>query len=87
MSLPVPSPLVNRVLATVVMCFLVRSRYTEQAAVSAVVFHVTHMILSVILKWVLVQRFDQVDGVCYTTSWLGFRKQVKTPRLTPKVAL
>lgn len=47
-----------------------------QAAVSAVVFHVSHMGLSVILKWVLVQRFSAVDGVCCTTSWFGFRKQV-----------
>ncbi|CAN0332812.1 unnamed protein product, partial [Laminaria digitata] len=49
-------------------------------AVSAVVFHVTHMVLSVCLKWILVQRFVQVDGVCRTTSWLGFRKQI-TDRL------
>ncbi|CBJ29686.1 non-ribosomal peptide synthetase modules [Ectocarpus siliculosus] len=55
-------------------------RVLALAAVSAVVFHVTHMVLSVILKWVLVQRFSQVEGVCCTTSWLGFRKQI-TDRL------
>ncbi|CAM9154206.1 unnamed protein product, partial [Sphacelaria rigidula] len=50
------------------------------AAVSAVVFHLCHMVLSVCLKWILVQRFSPVDGVCHTTSWLGFRKQI-TDRL------
>ena len=61
--------------------YLARRRFPfpfarAQAAVSAVVFHVTHMVLSVILKWALVQRFSEVDGVCCTTSWFGFRKQV-----------
>lgn len=36
----------------------------------------SHMALSVVLKWLLVQRFSEVDGVCCTTSWFGFRKQV-----------
>lgn len=34
------------------------------------------MALTVLLKWVLVQRLSQVDGVVLTTSWLGLRKQV-----------
>lgn len=56
------------------LCFVATSR---QAAISAVVFHISHMVLSVVLKWVLVQRFSEVDGVCCTTSWFGFRKQVR----------
>ncbi|CAM9583172.1 unnamed protein product, partial [Discosporangium mesarthrocarpum] len=50
------------------------------AAVSAVVFFVTHMVVSVALKWLLVQRFTPIEGVCHTCSWLGFRKQI-TDRL------
>ncbi len=49
----------------------------QQVSTSAVVFYLTHMILTVLLKWVLVQRLSQVDGVVSTTSWLGFRKQVQ----------
>lgn len=65
--------------------FVLSGNSVLQAAISAVVFHVSHMVLSVALKWLLVQRFSEVDGVCCTTSWLGFRKQVlsrtcSTPR-------
>lgn len=49
----------------------------QQVSISAVVFYLTHMVLTVLLKWVLVQRLSQVDGVVSTTSWLGFRKQVQ----------
>ena len=55
-----------------------------QAAASAVVFHLSHMGLSVGLKWLLVQRLPEVDGVCRTTSWLGIRKQVIS-RYVPSV--
>lgn len=48
----------------------------RQAAASAVVFHLTHMVLSVCLKWILVQRLPEAHGVYRTTSWLGIRKQV-----------